>query len=198
MNIYFSLLYYSLLSGVLLRAAYDALTVIKTLIISLPSVVRTATSSKPNAEITTAPIQLQNTSTVRGVLRILYPPPNKAKAAVTAAVDLIFSLLCALTVTLLIFGLNFGEIRWFVIPIMAAGYFLYGATLGSPLKKLASRILLTVSKLTVAVIRVLSVPIIKPLRAVKTPISGIIKKITAPHRAPSTVHQPNKKKIAKK
>ena len=198
MNIYFSLLTYSLLSGIFLRVTYDALSVLKTQIFSIPHSVKNASRRESTDSIPPAPIKLQITSTVKESLRILHPSPCKAQIAVTAAVDLLFSLLCAVTVTLLIFGLNFGEIRWFVIPIMAVGYFLYGATLGRPLKKLISRLLATVIKLTVALLHVLTVPIIKPIRAIMPKLSKFIKRSTAPKRTLSTAPQPNNKKMIKK
>lgn len=189
-NIYSSLLIYSALSGIFLRIIYDVMNVLKQRIISsltsAPRFIRSLSQSRKD-NVTSgssaetlqprsddnAPQPLQNTATVKSVVKALSPTPNRGEIAASATVDILFSLICAFTVTLLLFGLNFGEMRWFVLPVTAAGYFLYGATVGIPIRAILSLILSVTARIISAISRLLLRPLVKISCSVQSKISKI-------------------------
>ncbi len=161
-NLYTTLLAYSLLSGVFLRVVHDALD-----LLILPNTASHVTVPIP-------PLPIQNTTTARAAIKKLDPPTRKRETVARLTVDLIFSLLCTVTVTLLLFGLNFGEMRWFVLPIIAAGYFAYGATVGRPIKALLRALLTVVMHILKTVLRLISAILKKGIRFLKKPIRLIV------------------------
>jgi hypothetical protein len=141
-----------------------------------------------------SPLLLKNTSTLSSVIKTLNPTSGKAETAATIAVDVLFAILSAITVTLLLFGLNFGEMRWFVLPIAIAGYLLYGATVGRPLKAILSFILTAATRFATAVLRFTLYPIVKIFKAAKRKISDSARN-RSPKNKPKTTPKSRKKTL---
>ena len=182
-NIFTNLILYSVLSGVFLRLTHDSLKVIAKQFYSRPrpilrakskrvisqSVSVSATDQPPSSfDIIPQPPLLQNTSTLKSIVKSYCPPIGKAQVVITAVTDVIFALIAALTVTLLLFGLNYGEMRWFVLPLVAAGYFLYGETVGVPLRAILAVAVGVILKISFTVLSLLLAPFIAVIRKLYT------------------------------
>lgn len=217
-NIYADLLIYSLLSGILLRAVYDLLRISSS---RLPDIVRQTLASarrplkKPKAtrcktetevrpskqnphvtETTEGMLLLKNTDTVSSLIKKLYPTPSKTDTVATAITDVIFSLVAAVTVTLLLFGVNFGEMRWFVLPLTVLGYFLYEATVGFPVKALLNRAVQLVGKLFSATVGATVRMIRRVIFILGLPFDRIKKRINKAKKQPRT-KAPKRRSTAK-
>ena len=177
-NIYTSLIIYSAIAGVFLSIIRDILNIIKEQLLSIVPIIQNTVSAGHKTSHTTVNdnrLLLKNNATASSLINILYPKEKASKFIAAIIVDVIFSLICAITVTLLIFGLNYGETRWFVLPITAAGYFLYRVTLSRPLHTILNRVISQILKLSARIVYVTLRPgikltekvINKVLRAVK-------------------------------
>ena len=206
-NVYIDLLIYSLLSGVLLRASYDLLTaVVQVLMLPAQRIGNgVGIGSRKYASTTAAPVPMQNTTTLSSAVKALSPKVKKSQIAVTAVIDILFSLIGALTVTLLLFGLNFGEIRWFVLPIIAVGYWAYGATVGRPVNALLHAVMITVRRFVWLIAHAIGVPTRKIVIAVKSGANRVRKSVlhkrtigNEPTKATKTAEQKVRKRKNKK
>lgn len=186
-NIYTILLLYSILSGASLRALHDTLEIFKNQFI--PSCFKEQNNTEP--------IPLTHTSTLRSLLRNFSPAEKRPYTVVTAVTDILFALICALTVTLLLFGLNFGEMRWFVIPIMAAGYCLYGETLGRVIRLILTVILSRAIWLITAVLRLILRPLVKFTRFSCRKVRGMLNRLRKCHPTTTTELQTSSKRSRK-
>ena len=169
-NVYTTLLLYSIVSGVFLRIVRDALD-----LLILPY-----TASHRTVPLT--PLPMQNTTTARAAIKKLNPPIRKREKVARLTTDLLFSLICTVTVILLLFGLNFGEMRWFVLPIIAAGYFAYGATVGRPIRALLRAVLTVVLRILKTALHLITAPIVKLLAVIKRVVIKISTLFSNLHR----------------
>ena len=178
-NVYTTLLLYSVVSGVFLRIVRDALDL---LILPYTASHRT---------VPTTPLPMQNTTTARAAIKKLNPPIRKRETVARLTTDLLFSLICTVTVILLLFGLNFGEMRWFVLPIIAAGYFAYGATVGRPIRALLRAVLTVVLRILKTALHLITAPIVKLLAVIKRVVIKISTLFSNFHRHPTQNAAPN-------
>ena len=178
-NIYTRLLLYSFLSGIFLRAAYDLLKVIGILILNTIAILK---HNETNFAIYNPykdpkqppqPVLLKNGSTLKTLLPALIP--KKKHLIMTAVTDVIFAIISALTVVLLLFGLNFGEFRWFVFPITAGGYALYSVTLSRPITRLILAITIKLLSLLSPLKRIMCLITVSPIRKIATAVKHSIK-----------------------
>ena len=89
--------------------------------------------------------------------------------------DILFCVVSAFTVIILLYHLNYGEIRVLSLVLALAGFFVYRKTLGIPIKLLQEKLLLLVFGFLRKTVKVLLFPIF--IFAVKV-ITPPIKKIT--------------------
>ena len=199
-NVYSQIIFYSLISGVILRLVYDTLTVIKTLTLKAIFISKSLTFSNisaqdppstdnieqsphlhspsddkdskghterslsikhstgtppsvvaPQIHATRIRIPMKRGMTAMDVARLMTPRHSKTDTALTVTIDLLFSVISALWAVMILFGLNYGEMRWFVFPLLATGYALYTVTFSRPF---------TILVLTVTNVALLSIKII--------------------------------------
>ena len=186
-NIYSQLLLYSFLSGIFLKISYDILSIIKILSINISTIFSHKISEfafynpyKPK-DLPSPPILLKRNSTVSSLLSQMMP--KEKHGAFTAAIDLIFALISAIVTVLLFFGLNLGELRWFVFPIMSGGYILYAVTLSRPIKRLILAVTLKVVSLIVPVKRLAEAIVFSPIRKTVTALKQRTKRSKPPQKA---------------
>ena len=185
-NIYSLLLFYSVIAGAFLKLIRDSSVALIEELTAFPQRLkaklfpRSIENSVPQDYKKTPdappknraiPLLLQNTATNRALLRHFYPPIPTAQRVAAAILDTVFGIVCAITVVLLLFGLNLGELRWFVLPITAIGYLLYGATLGHLIHIIAKKLLSIVSVILASMLGILLLPIIKGTKMITSKLT---------------------------
>ena len=133
-NLYGLLLLYAFLIGVGLGVLWDAFRLLKMATLhSFPSQKKLQTSIPLPKTTREAALVLQKKAENRpsGIVALSY----------IAFCDILFFLLAAIAVILLLFQLNFGEVRAFVPLFTLGGFFLYRHTASRPIMRLASIVL---------------------------------------------------------
>ena len=190
-NIYSQLLLYSFLSGIFLRATYDLLNIVRLILLNLIAILKHNKTNfaifNPYKDVNKppSPVLLKNSSTVKTVIPHLLP--KKKHRFSTAVVDVLFATVTAVTTVLLLFGLNLGEFRWFVFPIMAGGYALYSVTLSSPIRRLILAVSLRVISFLAPLKRLIYLITVTPVKKIATLIKHSSQK--ARKKPPSTLRQ---------
>ena len=190
-NIYSQLLLYSFLSGIFLRVSYDLLHTAGIIFLNIIAIIKHNKTEfaicnpyKDNNK-PTSPILLKNSSTLKTLIPHLLP--KKERLFSTAVIDVLFAIITAVTTVLLLFGLNLGEFRWFVFPIMAGGYALYSVTLSSPITRLILAVSLKVISLLSPLKRLIHLITVTPVKKIVTLIKHRTRKTHK--KQPSTLRQ---------
>lgn len=90
---------------------------------------------------------------------------GKFETVVTAIFDICFAVLSAITLILLVFQLNLGELRGFVPVITALGFAAYRSTLSRPLTAVTITIIRIIQKVFQRILKMLLHPILKLIQA---------------------------------
>lgn len=176
-NIYAELLLYSFVVGVALGMLYDLFMILRDLMfgnstVNLSDNVQNnfsnnaSNASSSNTDKTLIPLTQADNSCIKLALK-LFSPHRKREIIFDLISDLLFWLIAAVTIVLLLFQLNSGEIRAFTLVVAAFGALLYHFTLG----RLIRRVLVF---LTVWEIRIIK----QILKLILSPIIFLSKRIT--------------------
>jgi len=169
------LLAFSLITGAMLGVFYDALRLfINTLL--------------PEKKLNVSGRRLLGVDE-RSAERALYPidVSVKARDVVYFFSDIVFCVISAFAVIILIFHLNYGEIRAFSLIAALAGFTVYKKTLGIAVYSLLSRVISFALKLIKKVAKVALYPIITPIKKITCHILGALRRRSVKKRAQKAV-----------
>lgn len=169
------LLAFSLITGAMLGVFYDALRLfINTLL--------------PEKKLNVSGRRLLGADE-RSAERALYPidVSVKARDVVYFFSDIVFCVISAFAVIILIFHLNYGEIRAFSLIAALAGFTVYKKTLGIAVYSLLSRVISFALRLIKKAAKVALYPIITPIKKITCHILGTLRRRSVKKRAQKAV-----------
>jgi len=165
------LLAFSLITGAMLGVFYDALRLfINTLL--------------PEKKLNESGRRLLGVDE-KSAERALYPidVSVKARDVVYFFADIVFWAISAFTVIILIFHLNYGEIRAFSLIAALAGFIIYKKTLGIAVYSLLSRVICLALRLIKKAADIALYPIITPIKKIIVHLHGTLKRRSVKKRA---------------
>lgn len=196
-NIYAELLLYSFIVGVALGMLYDFFMILRDLIFGNSTVNHSdnarnnASNIASNASNTDKALTLltQADNSYIKLALILFSPHRKREIIFDLVSDLLFWLIAAVTMVLLIFQLNSGEIRAFTLVVAAFGALLHHFTLG----RLIRRVLVFLTVWEIKIIKQLLKFIFSPIILLSKRIAFFILKNLEKKRNISRCKQYRKK-----
>ena len=145
---FFLLFLYSAATGGVLGVVYDAIRILRALI--LPNA--------PSGKINYADIELPL------IRKKVYKPPKKklSRAAIGALVaigDFVFMIICAVALILVAYTENMGKMRWLIPFGAAVGFAAYGFTVGRLIVKISGAVVFLIRAVLVYVYTLAEIPV---------------------------------------
>lgn len=110
--------------------------------------------------------------------------------------DILFSIIASVVVTVFIFNINNGQVRWFALAGSAVGFFLYYMTVGKLIIFCAQKIISFIGAVVIFILRLTFIPIFKLLffiyNLVYKLLSSVISKLYLKHCKSKTKRIKNK------
>ena len=181
---------YSIAVGFFLGAVYDVFRILRIAleIHTEPSAVENPRNGKKEPrEEQKSPDAAKKIK--KALLRIL----RAGNGAIIFIEDIVFFTICAAVITIFIFNINDGQIRWFALAGSGAGFAVYYFTVGKIVMFCAKKIIAFIKAVILFILRITVFPVIKLIsalfRLLKKIAAGIYRKI---HLA---IHKIKTKKI---